>query len=78
MGTLLKERGQDIYRSKGILSVEGLDRRFVFQGVHMMFDGSPQDPWKPEDKRTSRLIFIGKGLDRAELTAGFDACLRQQ
>jgi hypothetical protein len=52
------------------------DRRFVFQGVHMLFSGSFEDPWPVSDKeRESTFVFIGRNLDRDRLRAGFEACL---
>jgi len=75
LSRLLSERGNDIYRMKGILNIAEEPRRFVFQGVHMLFDGAPQELWRPEEPRASDLIFIGKGLDRAALTRGFQKCL---
>jgi G3E family GTPase len=74
MGELLQTKGPDIYRMKGVLSVRGDSKRFVFQGVHMLFDGQPGKPWGSEP-RTNRLVFIGRKLDRAELEAGFRRCL---
>ena len=71
---LLMNKGPDIFRMKGILSVQGDDRRFVFQGVHMLFDGRPDRPWGNEPRHNS-LIFIGRNLDRTELTEGFKRCL---
>jgi G3E family GTPase len=72
---LLMTRGPDIFRTKGVLSVKGDDRRFVFQGVHMLFDGRPDRPWGHEP-RANKLVFIGRNLDRARLTEGFRSCLR--
>ena len=71
---LLLTKGLDIFRMKGILSIKGQPNRFVFQGVHMLFDGRPDRPWDGEPRYNS-LIFIGRNLDRAELTEGFEACL---
>lgn len=71
---LLLEKGPDIFRMKGILSIRGEDRRFVFQGVHMLFDGRPDRPWQGE-QRVNQLVFIGRNLDREALTKGFRACL---
>lgn len=70
---LLSERGQDILRSKGIFWIKGEDRRFVFQGVHMLMDGDLMQPWKDGERRWSRLVFIGRNLDAAEIRKGFDA-----
>jgi G3E family GTPase len=67
---LLQSRGQDIFRMKGVLSLRGEDRRYVFHGVHMMFDGRLERPWGAAVRRNS-LIFIGRHLDRDELEAGF-------
>ena len=71
---LLKSRGQDIFRMKGVLNVRNEDRRQVFHGVHMMFDAQAERPWG-DAKRESRLVFIGRGLDRAELEAGFESAV---
>ncbi len=71
---LLAEKGPDIYRMKGILSIHKDAKRFVFQGVHMLFDGRSDRPWGA-DPRVNKLIFIGRNLDRAALTTGFQNCL---
>ncbi|KAG9150917.1 hypothetical protein Leryth_003047 [Lithospermum erythrorhizon] len=75
LGTLLMERSEDIYRMKGLLSVDGMEERFVFQGVHDIFQGSPDRPWQQEEPRINKIVFIGKNLDRTELEKGFKACL---
>ena len=67
-------QGPNILRSKGILAFKGEPRRFVFQGVHMILDGDLQRDWKPGEKRESRLVFIGRGLNENELRKGFEAC----
>jgi G3E family GTPase len=74
LGTLLRTKGQDIFRMKGVLAVKGRDMRVVFQGVHMLMDGRPDRPWG-KDPRENTLIFIGRHLDRAELNEGFRACM---
>ncbi len=74
LSLLLREQGQDIFRMKGVLSVRGWDQRYVFQGVHMLFDGRPDRPWGNE-KRHNKMIFIGRKLDRASLENGFRECL---
>jgi G3E family GTPase len=74
MGELLRTRGTDIFRMKGILSVKGEEQRFVFQGVHMLFDGKPGGPWQAGEARTNQLVFIGRNLERSALAEGFAAC----
>ena len=71
---LLMNQGPDIFRMKGILSIQEFPERFVFQGVHMLFDGRPDRPWGDEPRRNS-LIFIGRNLNEQELREGFRACL---
>jgi G3E family GTPase len=71
---LLQSRGQDILRMKGILNLRGEPRRYVFHGVHMIFEGQLERPWGEQPRRNS-LVFIGRGLDRHELEAGLESCL---
>jgi G3E family GTPase len=74
ISTLLRTKGGDIYRMKGVLSVKESNKRLVFQGVHMLFDAKFDREWGP-DPRENTLVFIGKNLDRAALTAAFKSCL---
>jgi G3E family GTPase len=71
---LLQTQGTDIFRMKGVISLKGEDQRFVFQGVHMLFDGRPDRPWGTNPRR-NQLIFIGRNLDRVALNEGFTQCL---
>jgi G3E family GTPase len=71
---VVQRDGPDILRSKGILAFPDEPKRYVFQGVHMILDGELQRDWKPEEKRNSRIVFIGRKLKEAELRAGFAAC----
>ena len=73
LGTLLQEKGVDIFRSKGVLSIAGEPRRYVFQGVHMLMDGTYGAPWGTDERR-STLVFIGRDLNREALEQGFAAC----
>ncbi len=72
---LLQTQGQDIFRMKGILNISNDNRRFVFQGVHMLFDGRPDRLWKDSETRRNELVFIGRNLDEAQLREDFRACL---
>jgi len=74
ISSLLRTKGGDIYRMKGVLSVRGSDKRLVFQGVHMLFDAKFDRPWGSES-RTNTLVFIGKNLDREALMSAFQGCL---
>ena len=72
---LLRTKGNDIFRMKGVLNIKGANKRLVFQGVHMLFDAKFDREWKSDEARTNTLIFIGRNLDRIALNAGFHACL---
>jgi G3E family GTPase len=72
---LVQTDGPSILRSKGILSFKDDDRRFVFQGVHMILDGDHQRPWKENEKRQSRIVFIGRNLPGKKITEGFESCV---
>ncbi len=77
MAELLRTQGPDIFRMKGILNIAGEDNRFVFQGVHMLFDGKPDRPWKSGETRKNELVFIGRNLDEAKLRQDFLACMAE-
>jgi G3E family GTPase len=71
---ILQTQGQNILRTKGILSYQNEDRRFAFQAVHMIADGDFVAPWKLAEPRTSRLVLIGRDLNRPQLRRGFESC----
>jgi G3E family GTPase len=75
IGELLRTQGQDIFRMKGILNITNDEHRFVFQGVHMIFDGRQDRPWKASEARNNQLVFIGRNLDESQLKSAFMACL---
>ena len=72
---LVATDGPSILRSKGILSFRDDPDRFVFQGVHMMLDGNHQRPWKSDEKRESRIVFIGRNLPEDKIRDGFSGCV---
>ena len=72
---VVQSQGQDILRAKGIIDVKGEDRRLVFQAVHMLLEGDLQRPWKLDEPRHSRLVFIGRNLDQNALQIGFESCV---
>ncbi len=72
---LLRTQGTEIFRMKGILNVAQEDRQFVFQGVHMIFEGKPGKLWASDASRNNELVFIGRNLDETQLRQDFLACL---
>jgi len=78
MGKLLREKGTDIYRMKGVLAIKDMPNAFVFQAVHMVMDATQGSPWPNDEKRINKIVFIGKELNREELEKGFYSCLVKQ
>ena len=75
---LLAEFGPSIMRMKGILNLRNDPDQFVFQGVHLLFEGRPGRAWAEGEERTNRLVFIGRDLDGEKITNGFQACLASE
>lgn len=75
LGTLLELYGTDMLRYKGLLNVVDDDHRWAFQGVHMMMGGERGSPWKPDEKRESVIVFIGKDLPQSAFEKGLEKCL---
>jgi G3E family GTPase len=65
--------GSDLLRWKGVLAIEGSSYRTALQGVHAIFEMHPLDAWDGPH-RDSRVVFIGRGLDRNALAAKLEAC----
>jgi G3E family GTPase len=72
---LVQKEGPNILRCKGILAFKDDEERFVFQGVHMILDGDHQRPWKADEKRDSRIVFIGRNLPGKLISEGFESCV---
>jgi len=75
LSEVIREMGEKIYRSKGILQIRGQPKRVIFQGVQMMFDARPDRLWNVGERRLSQLVFIGKELEEARIRRGFAACV---
>ena len=75
MQFLIPTAGPSLYRYKGVLAVEGDDFRYLFQGIHMLYGACRDRPWRNDEPRVSRFVFIGKDLDRKLLTEGFMTCV---
>ena len=72
---LVQKEGPNILRCKGILSFKDDPERFVFQGVHMILDGDHQRHWRDDERRESRVIFIGRNLPREKIKEGLRSCI---
>jgi G3E family GTPase len=70
---LTQAEGPNILRCKGIVALKDDPQRFVFQGVHMMLDGDHQREWRQDEKRQSRVVFIGRNLPEEKIRKGFES-----
>ena len=81
IGELMQTKAEDLFRYKGVLAVKGMDQKFVFQGVHMLFGGDFSHDiglWKDGEDRECRFVFIGRDLDHQELEAGLLECKAEE
>ena len=74
LGGMIKVYGPQMMRYKGVLNIKGEDKRIVFQGVHMLMGADFGGKWKSNEKRTSKMVFIGRDLPREVLEAGLSSC----
>jgi G3E family GTPase len=75
MGALTQVYGQDMLRYKGVLFMDGTNRRMIFQGVHMLMGADVGRPWGKEEKPATKIVFIGRNLPRETILKGLEACL---
>ena len=75
LGAIVQVHGARLMRYKGVLHIQGVDRRVVFQGVHMLMGSDLGSPWKPGEARESKLVFIGRDLPIDLLTDGLRQCI---
>ena len=81
IGKLMREDGENLFRYKGVLAVKGVDEKYVFQGVHMLFGGDFSRDiglWKEGETRECRFVFIGKDLDHEALQKGLLECQAEE
>ena len=80
IGELMRDKGEDLFRYKGVLAVKGMEQKFVFQGVHMLFGGDFSEDiglWKEGETRECRFVFIGRNLDHKALQEGLMDCIAE-
>lgn len=75
LAQLVDAGGDDLFRLKGILAIANDERRYILQGVHRVLDLRPAGQWEPGVPRISKLVFIGRKLERDTLKSGLDWCL---
>jgi G3E family GTPase len=77
LGAIVKVYGPQLMRYKGILNIEGDDRRIVFQGVHMLMGADHSAPWRKDEVRESRMVFIGRDMPKDLLLEGLRQCVAE-
>ncbi len=75
LGALTQVYGQDMLRYKGVLFMNGSNRRTIFQGVHMLMGADVGRPWATHEKPSSKVVFIGRNLPKDAIIKGLEACL---
>ncbi|MEI6836204.1 MAG: GTP-binding protein [Alcaligenaceae bacterium] len=75
LGGVVQVYGADLLRYKGILYMKGINRRMLFQGVHMMMGAEPGKPWLASEKKNTKMVFIGRKLPQEIFTKGLEQCL---
>merc|ERR1719258_969397 len=75
---LLRDKGADLFRIKGVLAVKGVPDKYVYHAVHMIYEGRFTEQWGQNEARTCKLTFIGKNLDHDGLRSGFEDCLANE
>ena len=71
---LLRDKGADLYRMKGVINARFATQKYVYHAVHMIYNGDFEE-WDEEEEKGNKLVFIGKNIDGAALRKGFEACL---
>ncbi len=77
LGALTQVYGQDMLRYKGVLFMDGTNRRTIFQGVHMLMGADVGRPWGKDEKPSSKIVFIGRNLPKEAILKGLEACLKR-
>ena len=75
LGGVVQVYGPDLLRYKGILFMKGINRRMLFQGVHMMMGAEPGKPWAANEKKSTKMVFIGRKLPEDIFKRGLEQCL---
>jgi G3E family GTPase len=77
MRLLAQQYGPDLLRYKGVLNVQGRERRVVFQGVQTIMGADEGAPWDAGEPRESTLVFIGRNLPQRVFEEGLRYCLAE-
>lgn len=74
-GTITQVYGPDLLRYKGVIYIDGLDRKMITQGVHMLVAADLGPQWAPDERPMSKIVFIGRNLPESAIITGLETCL---
>jgi G3E family GTPase len=75
LGAIVNIYGPRMLRYKGVLHMKGTERKVIFQGVHQLMGSDLGQPWEPQEKRMSKMVFIGIDLPRDIFLQGLQQCV---
>jgi len=75
LGAIVQVYGPKMLRYKGVLHMQGTDRKVIFQGVHQLMGSDLGPQWGPQEVRQSKMVFIGIDLPRDILVQGLEQSL---
>jgi G3E family GTPase len=75
LGAVVQVYGPRMLRYKGVLDMEGTERKVIFQGVHQLMGSDLGPAWAEGEERVSKMVFIGLDLPRDILVQGLDQAL---
>ena len=75
LGAIVNIYGPRMLRYKGVLNMQGTERKVIFQGVHQLMGSDLGPAWAAGETRTSKMVFIGIDLPKDILMQGLEGCL---
>ena len=75
LGAIVQVYGPRMLRYKGVLDMQGTDRKVIFQGVHQLMGSDLGPAWAEGEPRVSKMVFIGFDLPKDILVQGLDQSL---
>jgi G3E family GTPase len=75
LGAIVQVYGPKMLRYKGVLNMNGSERKVVFQGVHQLMGSDLGPKWGAGEEKVSKMVFIGIELPREVLQQGLEQCL---
>ena len=75
LGAIVNIYGPRMLRYKGVLHMQGTDRKVIFQGVHQLMGSDLGPQWQPDEQRINKMVFIGIDLPKDIFLQGMEQCL---